>query len=320
MLNKQENEIKSIVNFEVKYNVLSDQDITFSTIDKKIAINIQGTNCKLVVEGKNEQNNLEYIILIWELLVWEDGYFYKPKSYTVNGAERNLKSLLSIDCRITDLKWVKNTVLLCENRRVINEEIIEKYRNIRYLDRRQQSMNAAMFSSYFYLLSESYANINIEHRLVLLMHICDGVAMQFCNGNPKNNVGNIHAILNELKTKKYKHGVYLQGIDSKNVKNAIGETRNELTHYQYKPNSLGSYIDNPDTNTDRMVNLYIFFVLTVALRVAVLEAIGVNVSNDIKESAMDEYLDWIRLESNSDEECTLAKYKLFQLLKKCNNT
>ena len=57
-----------------------------------------------------------------------------------------------------------------------------------------------------------------------------------------------------------------------------------------------SYINNPDTETDNMVNLYAFYILEIALRIAVLEVIGVNVSDDVKNYVMDEHLDWIKLE------------------------
>ena len=54
-----------------------------------------------------------------------------------------------------------------------------------------------------------------------------------------------------------------------------------------------------------MVNLYAFYVLKVALRIAVLETIGVNVTDKIKNYVMDEHLDWIKLEKHLDADCIL---------------
>ena len=139
---------------------------------------------------------------------------------------------------------------------------------------------------FFYLFSESYSSINLEHRLVLLMHICDGFAIQYCNGNGSNNI------------------------------EAHGNTRNELTHYIYKPGSLGSFISNPDTDTDNMVNLYALYVLEVAFRIAVLEAIGVIVTDEIKNYVMDEHLDWIKLEKHLDEDCVLPMNVFRQMAEK----
>lgn len=214
---------------------------------------------------------------------------------------------------------VYTVILLCRNQRQINEEIVEKYRNIRHLDRKDKSMNASMFSSFFYLISESYSSINLEHRLVLLMHICDGFAIKYCNGSSSNNSGNINIILRKIDAKKYKHGATLLGISSSRAIEALGDTRNELTHYIYKSGSLGSYINNPDTETDNMVNLYAFYILEIALRIAVLEVIGVNVSDDVKNYVMDEHLDWIKLEKHLDEDCVLPMNVFRQMIEKLQN-
>ena len=191
----------SKVVFEIKNSIRSwsDQEISFSSKNmRNVSIIIKDIKCELAVDGNSEDDNLQYIILIWELLVWEDGYFYKPISYTVDGVEKTIDSLVTINCRTTDAKWVSSAILLCRNQRQINEEIVEKYRNIRYLDRKDKSMNASMFSSFFYLISESYSSINLEHRLVLLMHICDGFAIKYCNGSSSNNSGNINIILRKI--------------------------------------------------------------------------------------------------------------------------
>lgn len=312
----------SKVIFEIKSNIRawSDQVISFSTKEIKfVKINIKDTSCELLVEGNNEDENLKNIIVIWELLVWEDGYFYRPISYYVEDSEKSVDSLILVSYRITDKKWISNAILLCREKRQIDENIIDKYKQIRYLDRKNRSMNASMFSSYFYLLSESYSNVNIEHKLVLLMHICDGFAIQYCNGSSSNNSGNINIILRKIDYQKFKKGALLLGVSSSKAIKALGDTRNELTHYIYKSGSLGSFINNPDTETDNMVNLYAFYVLEIALRIAVLEVIGVNVSDAVKNYVMDEYLDWIKLEKHLDEDCVLPINIFWQIIEKFKN-
>lgn len=305
--------------FQLKNNIRnwSNQEITFATNKfKTVSITIKDVNCAIIVESNSEKDNLEYIILIWELLVWEDGYFYKPLLYTVDGKEKSINELLTIRNRITDQKWISSAILLCRNQRQISEKIIENYSKIRNLGRKDHSMNSSMFSSFFYLISESYANINLEHRLVLLMHICDGIAIKYCNGSERNNSGNISIIVKRINADKYKYGAALFGVDSSKAMNALGSTRNELTHYTYKDNSLGSYIENPNTDTDNMVNLYAFYVLELALRITVLEIIGIQVSDEIKEYVMDENLDWIKLEKHLDEECVLPMNVFKQMIEK----
>lgn len=50
---------------------------------------------------------------------------------------------------------------------------------------------------------------------------------------PSNNIGNINIVLKCLDKIRYKHGAELLGIDSEKAIQAIGDTRNELTHYIY---------------------------------------------------------------------------------------
>ena len=71
--------------------------------------------------------------------------------------------------------------------------------------------------------------------------------------------------------------------------------------------------------TDNMVNLYAFYVLEIALRIAVLEVIGVNVSDDVKNYVMDEHLDWIKLEKHLDEDCILPMNVFRQMIEKLQN-
>ena len=56
-----------------------------------------------------------------------------------------------------------------------------------------------------------------------------------------------------------------------------------------------------------------------ALRIAALEVIGVNVSDDVKNYVMDEHLDWIKLEKHLDEDCVLPMNVFRQMIEKLQN-
>ena len=45
-----------------------------------------------------------------------------------------------------------------------------------------------------------------------------------------------------------------------------------------------------------------------------LEVIGVNVSDDVKNYVMDEHLDWIKLEKHLDEDCVLPMNVFRQMI------
>lgn len=294
----------------------SDQKISFMMKDDtKIDIEMKKTDCRLILEGKKELKELFYAI--WEMLAWNDGYFYALIDYKIDGIQWDIKDILRLPYYITDQKWIKSALLIGRGNREISEKTITKYVEIRKMGRKQKSMNSSMIASYFFLHSEAYEDVNIEHRLVLLMHICDGLAIEFLEGDKSNNVGNINIVLDRLDTGiKYKTGAKMLGVSSNKAKKALGYTRNELTHYVFNPSSLGAFISDPNKETDNMVNLYAFYVLDLALRVAFLEIMGVSVDDTIKQYLLDENLDWIRLERHLDEDCVIPQNILRQMIEK----
>ena len=294
----------------------SDQKISFMMKDDtKIDIEMKKTDCRLILEGKKELKELFYAI--WEMLAWNDGYFYALIDYKIDGIQQDIKDIIRLPYYITDQKWIKSALLIGRGNRDISEKTITKYVDIRKMGRKQKSMNSSMIASYFFLHSEAYEDVNIEHRLVLLMHICDGLAIEFLEGDKSNNVGNINIVLDRLDTGiKYKTGAKMLGVSSNKAKKALGYTRNELTHYVFNPSSLGAFISDPNKETDNMVNLYAFYVLDLALRVAFLEIMGVSVDDTIKQYLLDENLDWIRLERHLDEDCVIPQNILRQMIEK----
>lgn len=333
LLKKYQNKIQDLVSaelfvrkvkiiFEINPNptAWSNQEIHFVyKSETNVDLVIEGTYCKLQIAGKD--NLREIIFAIWEILAWNDGYFYKPVEYWVDDTEQGVDELFIRSYYATDSNWKNSALLIGRNHREISEDIITRYIQIRNIGREKKSLNKTLFSSYFYLHSEDYSEVNIEHRLVLLMHICDGFAIAFLHGNQKNNGGNINKVLECIDvgthlTKKYKVGADMLGVPSDKAREALQDTRTELTHYIYKPSSLGSFISDPNSDTDNMVNLYVFYVLDLALRVGLLETIGATVKDDMKSYLLDEYLDWIRLEKHLNEECAIPRNTIRQILEK----
>ena len=296
----------------------SDQSISFSMKNgEKVLLDLEGQKCKLFIEGGLQAEKILYAI--WELLAWYDGYFYKPLSYWVDGVPCDTNKLITLSYYVTDNKWRQGALLLGRNQRKISEDIILSYLEKRQSSRKNKKLSREMISSYFYLLSEPYQNVNIEHRLVLLMHICDGMMLNFFHGNKRNNAGNIVAILNKLSVeKKYQMGAEMLGFPPDKAKKALGDTRNELTHYQFMPNSLGAYFSDENTKTDTAINLYVFYILNIAVRIAMLESIGVDVEAEVKKYVLEEHLDWIRLQKGVGD-CVIPKNRMLQMLRNIQN-
>lgn len=313
--------MKIEVKFETKSSPLSWSDQTVDFVmgnGTKVFCKIERKNCYLVLEGKD--NLKEVFYAIWELLAWNDGYFYVPVEYIVDGCKQDTEGLITRFYYVTDEKWKNGALLIGRGNRDISENTITRYMGIRNKGRKEKSMNKSMFSSYFCLLSKAYADVNIEHRLVLLMHICDGFAIQFLNGSSRNNSGNVNIILRQFDIKgKYKEGAEKLGISKSKAKEALGYTRNELTHYEFQESSLGSFISGPNTKTDNMANLYAFYILDLALRISLLEMVGNPVDERIKEYLLDFNLDWIRLEKHLEEDCVIPQNMLRQMLEKLEN-
>lgn len=310
--------MKIEVKFKVKSHplALSDQTIDFVMKNStKVYLKIERESCFLTLEGKDGLKEIFYAI--WELLAWNNGYFYEPVEYIVDGCKEDEEEFITRSYCVTDEKWKISALLIGRANRDISEDTITRYMEIRNKGRKEQSMNKSMFSSYFCLISKAYANVNLEHRLVLLMHICDGFAIQFLKGTSQNNIGNINTVLNQLDIKKkYKEGADKLGVSKSRAKEALGHTRNELTHYEFQKSSLGSFISDPSKETDNMVYLYAFYILDLALRVSVLETIGAIVEDEIKEYLLDEHLDWIRLEKHLEEDCVIPRNVLTQMLQR----
>lgn len=307
--------------FRLKSNILSWSDQNYDTDlsgGGKIEINISHTICDVTIVNETDDAAREYLYLVWELLALYDGYFYEPVSYVVDEVKQDTTTLFITKMYHTDSKWVESALMIGRNKRCFSEEIISNYKKIRGADRKSNSMDRSMLFSFFYILSNAYREINIEHRLVLLMHICDGFALAHLNGNSKNNSGNINIIVRQLESdaEKYKHGAGLLGISANKALNALGETRNELTHYICRTGSLGSYISNPNTDTDNMANLYAFYVLELSFRISLLQTIGFQIEDEIKEYLLNENLDWIRLKKHIEEDCVIPHNAMIQILQK----
>lgn len=311
--------------FGLKSNITSwsNQECNTKMSDgAEIDIYIDKNECKVKISHEILETAKDYLYLVWELLTWYDGYFYKPINYLIDGKKQDANSLITLHMYSTDEKWISSALLIGRNQRCFSEEIILKYKNLRNKTRTDKSMNKSMINSYFCLISNAYRDINIEHRLVLLMHICDGFAREFLNGDNKNNAGNVSIIVKQIGKKKYKQGVSLLKVDEDKAVNVLGNTRNELTHYQYdaeKP-SLGAYISNPDCETDNIVNLYAFYVLEIGFRVSLLETVGYGVDETIKEYLLDECLDWIKIEKHLEEDCVVPMNLFRQIMQRLNDS
>ena len=113
--------MKTEVKFIIKSHptAWSDQEIGFDMADgTNVALSIYRENCNLTLKGNTDLT--EYFYAIWELLAWNDGYFYTPIEYRINDHEHDVNELIRMPYYITDEKWKSSALLIGRNNRAIS--------------------------------------------------------------------------------------------------------------------------------------------------------------------------------------------------------
>lgn len=301
------------VQFEMKKyrDSWSDQNIRFYTEELEIMVIMSGTKCELKISGNMSDEIENAFYAIWELLFLYDGYFYIPKVYAIDGATQDINDLCRTKMYNTAKVWMDAATLLANNNRILNDSLMINYIKFRNQDRLQGKMTKSLLNAYFYLLSDAYREINIEHRLSLMLNLCDGYYLNEI-GESKGVGGHIIALINNIGLDKVQYGIGLMGISKKKLTNLIGDVRDEIDHYIVMKDSAGSQILNSQSTVIKSINLYLFYVTELAFRVTVLEKIGGFIDQTAKERAIDSINDWLILKNNLNQKCKLPENILEQ--------
>lgn len=267
-----------------------DQIISDIVNDIKFQIIIQDGKCEMELVGENENELNDIICLIWELLALYDGYFYIPVKTEYNDAEGDICELFKAKIYRTSRIWINCATLLARNKRCINEEIIHKYKAFRECGRDNQSMSKSLIHAFYYVKSESYEKINVEHTLSLFLNMCDGfVINSHKDGAIKDHIKRVY---HSLDRKALNAGLKSIGIeDTDNLYYMLGEYRNEIDHYKYMENSISSYASRQGIPMNK-IDWYLTYFTELALRTAFLEHIGFSVCEDIKSYAANDIVLW----------------------------
>ena len=179
-----------------------------------------------------------------------------------------------------------------ENRK-IDEDIIVEYMNFRRQGRQQGKMIASLVNAYFYLLSVAYKEINIEHKLSLMLNICDGYFLNEISKS-KGTGGHIVNLIGNIGREKVQYGLELMGIPKGKITELFGGVRDEIDHYNIKQFSAGSYIPNLAEAAGRNLNLYLLYIAELSVRVTLLERIHGSINPKAKERAVDSINNWLK--------------------------
>lgn len=280
-------------------------------IGVKIDIIYKGKQCIVHADGDKEAA-ISVIRIIWELAFLYDGYFYRPQKYLEDGQEISVEKLHFLQFYKTDKNWYNVAVPLYESTIQFSEKGLQAYDSFRNISRNSGKLIKSLLNSFYYLHSEAYEHINIDHRLSLMLNICDGYIINI-SGETNNVEANIKNVLGEnLNIKLVKYGADLLGIPKSKIYNALALERNEIDHYVCKSGSLTDYIFNRNDKEADYVNWYFTFVIELALRIGFLKQVGYECPDERMIYAMNDINDWVILECKLPVECKNSLNKMDQ--------
>lgn len=302
-------------------------EVTFKTncpVENQYQV-IECFNVKCEIKRMNKQFILNFdgdekdcknlLRLIWELCFLYEGYFYTPLEYKVDETIKNVDDLYFLNFYKSSYIW-RNCNLNISDEMIISEKLLMKYNEIRNTNRKSGKLWNVLINSFYYLHSEAYEKININHLLSLLLNTCDGFMINQ-KGDNGNIEGNIFSLINNnLNYKKIKYGIKLLKLPANRLKELLANERNEIDHYLLKENSISSYLTNRDDKEADYVNWYLAYVLHLAIRVALLKEIGYECIEEKKSYAVDKIVDWVILGCDLDIECSISTNKMKQKFKK----
>jgi hypothetical protein len=305
------------VDFETKSNtnnnIMQFQDIYIQSVTGKL---VQETKKFTVSLEGNAEKVIDVLRNIWELAFLYDGYFYTPSKYNVDGVDKNVEKLYFLPFYNTGKIWRNCASTLVGADKDFSEERVLKYNGFRNKGRASGEMLKSLVNSFFYIHSEAYEKINVNHRLLLLLNICDGFVINTSgsNNNVKANIAKV--IGTALNSKTVKYGVSLLGIPVQKMYDALMLERHEIDHYIMKEGSLTDYEVKSETATRDYINCYFTYVVELALRIAFLKQIGCECKDELMESALNDINDWLILECNLPEKCKNPSNQIKQEFKK----
>lgn len=307
------------VNMKIKDYIRNWSDQEINTTYKGVCANIKikDTNCELILEG--DENIKKVFQLIWELLFLYDGYFYEPILYEIDGYKKDCKELITVPFYKTDKKWYYSE-LLGRAQRNLSTDVLEKYDKFRNMGISDKKMTKSLVNAFYYLNSENYGKINVNHRLSLLLNIADGFIIN--TFKETNNVKSSYDRLfkKTVDNQRIQQGISLLGIQGEMYKVLLTEERHTFDHYIYSENSLATFVYDSEEKIADYATWFFVYLLELVIRINFLKESGVSLEQENMDYALDAIIDWIVYENNLAVDCTTYYYQQEQRLRQMGIT
>ena len=307
------------VNMKIKDYIRNWSDQEINTTYKGVCANIKikDTNCELILEG--DENIKKVFQLIWELLFLYDGYFYEPILYEIDGYKKDCNELITVPFYKTDKKWYYSE-LLGRAQRNLSTDVLEKYDKFRNMGISDKKMTKSLVNAFYYLNSENYGKINVNHRLSLLLNIADGFIIN--TFKETNNVKSSYDRLfkKTVDNQRIQQGISLLGIQGEMYKVLLTDERHTFDHYIYSENSLATFVYDSEEKIADYATWFFVYLLELVIRINFLKESGVSLEQKNMDYALDAIIDWIVYENNLAVDCTTYYYQQKQRLRQMGIT
>lgn len=283
--------MKSSVTFTKKNDArgwTNQDEVIFSYDGCRVSLIWDPTSATIEVEGADAETRRAIILSLWEMCFLYDGYFYTPKSYLDGETAISLKSLFPLNLYESSQDVVRSARPLCQSDRDITAATLSEYRSLRNYGIEQRAMWRELINAFYYLCSDSYSRVLIDHRFSLLLNICDGLRYN-SQQEPASIEEGVKYVLGKMDVGLVKEGAGCVGISRSNMYKTLADARNEIDHYIPQKRSIGKHFAEGTSNTQYQYFVYVFH---VAIRAALLDQIGAAVNTEACRKALEDIVHW----------------------------
>lgn len=247
------------------------------------------------ITGKDEFHRQLIILNLWEICALYDGYFYKVESYFSGKDQQGTNSLYKLNFYHTTYKPFLETFPLGGPTKNITDEILNKYYLFRndgnMPDSYKEQTRIGIVNTFYYLNSTSYENVLIDHRLSMMLNICDGLIIDENFGKAKDISKNLKAFVDKADlTDILREGCKILGVSSQKSKIILRDIRNSLDHYMYKSASASAIIS--EGKADNSLYEFIVYLINLSIRIYLLNRVGGSINQEAKEAASKQLIEF----------------------------
>lgn len=266
------NKIEKFDDFNIKYYKY---DIKFLYKDN-ISIQIK-SNCKL-------ETIFNFFLTLHKMIFFNYGFFMEVKKYIENDKEIDIKKYIDLDFIYSDKQFIHN-FQITSLKKLFNKKTIKNFLTF-------NNKNFLGSMSLFYIKSDSYSKMLLDHRLAIMSQISEGLIENNLERKIKKISNTRHiSFLDRI----YYYFKTLSKISKENdskifkvlktyprkISKELTQLRHQVSHYIIKENVI---------STKKM--LYCFYLLELTYRIVFLNEIGINYGKELK-SNLDNIHDWI---------------------------